>query len=182
MGGSVAGNEPKRAPQRWALVAVVATTVVLADQASKWWALRALGGGRSIEVAWTLRFRLIFNSGTAFGLGSRFAPLIAILAVAVVVVLLRVSGAVEGTWTRLSLGLVLGGAIGNLLDRSLRAGGGVLGGAVVDFIDLRWWPVFNLADSAITVGAVLLAVAAWHDPGLTTAEPRAEITSEIDGR
>lgn len=161
---------------------MVATVVVLTDQATKWWALRALDGGRSIDVAWTLRFRLIFNSGTAFGFGSRFAPVIAILAVVVVVVLLRAGGAVEGTWTRLSLGLVLGGAMANLLDRSLRAGGGFLGGAVVDFIDLRWWPVFNLADSAITVGAVLLALTAWRDPGLVTPAPQAGITTRADGR
>ncbi len=53
-------------------------------------------------------------------------------------------------------GLVVGGAIGNLLDRALREGDGFLGGGVVDFIDLQWWPIFNVADSAIVVGAVLL--------------------------
>ena len=53
-------------------------------------------------------------------------------------------------------GLVVGGAIGNLLDRALREGDGFLGGGVVDFIDLQWWPIFNVADTAIVVGAVLL--------------------------
>ena len=56
------------------------------------------------------------------------------------------------------IGLVIGGAIGNVLDRLLRAGDGFLGGAVVDFIDLQWWPVFNVADMAITVGGVILVV------------------------
>ena len=55
------------------------------------------------------------------------------------------------------IGLVIGGAIGNVLDRLFRAGDGFLGGAVVDFIDLQWWPVFNVADMAITVGG--------RDPG-----------------
>jgi signal peptidase II len=151
-------------------VAAVAGIVVVADQASKWWALQALGP-TGIDVVWTLRLRLVFNTGTAFGLGSRFAPLIAILAVVVVAVLLRTGSALEGTWARLSLGLVLGGAVGNLLDRLFRAGGGLLGGAVVDFIDFGWWPVFNVADMAITGGAALLALTAWRDPGIVAAAP-----------
>ena len=56
------------------------------------------------------------------------------------------------------IGLVIGGAIGNMLDRLFRDGDGFLGGAVVDFIDLQWWPVFNVADMAITVGGVILVV------------------------
>lgn len=138
----------------------MAVTVVVADQATKWWALRALEGGRSIDVVWTLRLRLVFNRGTAFGFGSRFAPLIAILAVVVVVVLLRNGSTLRGGWSRASLGLVLGGALGNLIDRVFRDGGGFLGGEVVDFLDLQWWPVFNVADAAITSGAVLLVLAA----------------------
>jgi signal peptidase II len=55
------------------------------------------------------------------------------------------------------LGLVLGGAVGNVADRVFRDGNGFLGGAVVDFIDFQWWPVFNLADAAIVAGALLLA-------------------------
>lgn len=148
------------------------------DQLTKWWALAALDGARNIDVVWTLRLRLVFNRGAAFGLGSRFAPLIAILAVVVVVVLLREGGALRGRAARLSLGLVLGGAIGNLSDRLFREGGGFLGGAVVDFIDLQWWPVFNVADMAITVGAALLAFAAWRDPGLHDPEESATAKAE----
>jgi signal peptidase II len=58
---------------------------------------------------------------------------------------------------------VVGGAIGNLLDRVFREGGGLLGGAVVDFVDLQWWPVFNVADVAICVGAVLLSLTASRE-------------------
>ena len=144
--------------------------VVIADQVTKWWALQTLDE-RTIDLLWTLRLRLIFNRGTAFGLGSRYAPLLAILAVVVVAILLRAGGALQGRWPRLGLALVVGGAVGNLLDRLFREGGGLLGGAVVDFIDLQWWPVFNLADMAITGGAVVLALTAWRDPGMaeTTA-------------
>ena len=60
----------------------------------------------------------------------------------------------------LLLGMILGGAIGNLADRALRAGDGFLGGAVVDFVDLQWWPVFNAADSAIVVAGVILVLTA----------------------
>ena len=55
-----------------------------------------------------------------------------------------------------ALGLVLGGAAGNLLDRLFREGSGFLGGGVVDFIDLQWWPIFNVADAAVTIGGLLL--------------------------
>ena len=64
-----------------------------------------------------------------------------------------------------ALGLVLGGAIGNLVDRALRDGGGFLQGAVVDFIDLQWWPVFNVADSCVVIGAILLVVVTLVQPG-----------------
>jgi signal peptidase II len=77
----------------------------------------------------------------------------------VVIVALLVSLRRNGSMlSAVGIGLVIGGAIGNVLDRLLRAGDGFLGGAVVDFIDLQWWPVFNVADMAITVGGVILVV------------------------
>lgn len=157
------GNEG--APGRRGLVPViaVAVAVAVADQLTKWWALQALGD-RSVDLVWTLRLRLVFNTGSAFGLGSRYAPLVALAAVAVVAVLLRAGRGLEGTWPRAAVAAVLGGAVGNLADRVFRAGGGLLGGAVVDFIDLGWWPVFNLADVAITAGAAALAVTARSRP------------------
>jgi signal peptidase II len=154
-------------------VAVVAAVVVVVDQSTKWWALQALDGARTIDVVGSLRLRLLFNRGTAFGLGSRFGPLIAVLAVVVVAVLARAGSALRGRAARMSLGLVLGGAVGNLIDRLVRDGTGFLGGAVVDFLDLQWWPVFNVADMAITGGAVLLALTAWRDPGLDESEATA---------
>jgi len=161
-------------------VVTVAVMVVVLDQSTKWWALLALDGARSIDVIWTLRLRLVFNRGTAFGLGSRFGPLIAVLAAVVVAVLARAGNALRGRAARVSLGLVLGGAVGNLIDRLLREGSGLLGGAVVDFVDLQWWPVFNVADMAITGGAALLALTAWRDPGLD--EPSEESTAAPAGR
>ena len=144
---------------RWTLVAVVAPVVVALDQLTKWWALQALDD-RTIDLVWTLRLRLIFNTGSAFGLGSRFAPLIALVAVVVITFVLRAQRALSGWPARFGAALVVGGAVGNLVDRLFREGGGVLGGAVVDFVDFQWWPVFNVADVCICVGAALLALTA----------------------
>ncbi|MEO7836018.1 MAG: signal peptidase II, partial [Acidimicrobiales bacterium] len=84
------------------------------------------------------------------------APLFMVGAIAVLVALIGLGrSAATSTAATVALGLVVGGALGNLADRFLRD----FGGAVVDFIDLQWWPIFNVADAAISVGAVLLIVA-----------------------
>jgi signal peptidase II len=144
--------------ERRALVPAVVGAIVLGvDHLTKWWALNALDD-RDIDLVGSLRLHLVFNRGASFGLGSRFAPFIALLAVVVVVVLLRVGREERALWPRIALALVTAGAVGNLLDRVFREGDGFLGGAVVDFIDLQWWPVFNVADMAITCGAILLVL------------------------
>jgi signal peptidase II len=88
-------------------------------------------------------------------------PLIGIFAVVVVVLLVRFGRTVVSPVGTVALGLVLGGAVGNLVDRLLRDGSGFLHGAVVDFIDLHWWPIFNVADSAIVVGGLLLVLSGF---------------------
>ena len=143
----------------WLLLAGLTVTVIALDHLTKWWALRSLDD-RDIDLVWTLRLNLTFNNGAAFGLGSRFAPLIAQAALTLVIVVLGTSRTLGATLPRLGAAMVVGGAVGNLLDRFFRDGDGFLGGAVIDFIDLQWWPVFNLADSAIFVGAAVLALTA----------------------
>lgn len=143
-------------PARLALGAGTAVTVVAVDQLTKSWALRALDDG-PVHVLWTLRFNLSFNSGAAFGLGQGLAPLFMVVAIGVLVALVALGRtAATTTATVVALGLVVGGAAGNLIDRFLRAHDG----AVVDFVDLQWWPIFNVADAAITIGALLFVVAA----------------------
>ena len=131
-----------------------AVAVVALDQVTKSWALAALDDG-PVHVVWTLRLDLSFNSGAAFGIGKGLAPLLVAAGVALLVVLLG-TGRSTGTTSAgaVALGLVVGGAAGNLADRLFRDHGG----AVVDFIDLQWWPVFNVADAAITCGAALLVL------------------------
>jgi signal peptidase II len=142
------------------LTIAVAALVVVLDQLTKWWALERLVDG-DIDVVWTLRFRLAFNSGMAFSQGRGLGPVIGALGLVVVVVL--VVSARKGTSKvgAVAVGMVIGGAAGNLLDRLFRSDDGLLQGRVVDFIDFQWWPVFNVADMAIVIGGILLVVSAW---------------------
>jgi len=144
-----------------ALIAVAAA-VTAVDQLTKWLAQRELVGN-DVDLIGSLRLHLVYNKGAAFSLGSRFAPIIALVAVAVVVTLLGMGRKLRGWVPLIAVAAIVGGAVGNLLDRLFREGSGILGGPVIDFIDLQWWPVFNVADMAITLGAVALALTAGRE-------------------
>jgi len=138
---------------------LIAAVVVLLDQLTKRWALNEFADGHIQHVVWTLQFNLTFNSGMAFSRGQGIGPYIGAVALVVVVVLL-LSLRRSGSWvSSVAVGLVVGGAIGNLADRLFRERGW-LRGRVVDFIDLQWFPIFNVADMAVTIGGVLLLLAA----------------------
>jgi signal peptidase II len=143
---------------------VVAAVVLLLDQLTKWWALDTLTT-ETIHVVWTLQFNLVRNTGAAFSLGGGAGAIIAPVALVVVVALLWQGRSVSSRLGAVALGMVLGGALGNLLDRALRGDGGFMQGAVVDFIDLQWWPVFNVADMGVVIGGILLALVYWFDSG-----------------
>ncbi|MET0727709.1 MAG: signal peptidase II [Acidimicrobiales bacterium] len=146
---------------RVAFVGVAAAVVVL-DQLSKHWALNALDDG-PIDLAGSLRLRLVFNDGAAFSVGSGRTTWIALVALGASAVIVRLGLRADRRLWALGLGVILGGALGNLLDRLVRDGDGLLGGRVVDFIDLQWWPVFNVADMALWVGIALLVVSSWSE-------------------
>ena len=151
-----------RAAARRKTVAVgllIATGVVLVDQLTKKWAVNTLGDGRRIHVGWTLQFNLTYNSGMAFSKGSGLGPYIGVLAAIVVVGLLISLWRVRNTATLVATGLIIGGAVGNIIDRLTR-GEGWLRGSVIDFIDFQWWPVFNVADMCVVIGAAVLFVGA----------------------
>ena len=139
------------------LTAVLLATLLL-DQLSKWLVLEHLTNGKVIELFWTLQMRLVRNSGISFGKGSDLGQLVSIVVFVVIVVLLRVGLNSKNSRTSVFYGLIIGGALGNLCDRIFRSSDGFLKGAVVDFIDFQWWPVFNVADSAVVVGCLLLLV------------------------
>ncbi len=163
---AVPGDAPADLPpRRLGLVASVAVAVLVADQASKWWAVNRLSGGEIIGLIGSLQFNLFYNTGVAFSLGSDdgLGPWISVLAIGVVI---AVSFGATSRYPlgAVASGLISGGAVGNLLDRAFRGDDGFLHGAVIDFIDLQWWPVFNIADAAIVVGAVLLVIASFRVP------------------
>ena len=136
---------------------LVAAGVVVLDQLTKHWAVNRLSDGRDIDLIGSLRFHLTFNSGMAFSRGQGLGPIIGIVAVVVVVVLLRSLRREGSLLLDVATGLVIGGALGNVLDRVFR-GDGLMDGSVIDFIDVQWWPIFNVADMAVTIGGILLVV------------------------
>jgi signal peptidase II len=122
---------------------------------TKHWALNSLNNGRTIDIFWTLRFNLVFNSGMAFSKGQGLGRLIGLLAIGVAVWLWLSLRKASTTIGLVGTAMLIGGAIGNVVDRLFR-GDAWLRGSVVDFIDLQWFPVFNVADSSVTIGAMLL--------------------------
>jgi signal peptidase II len=154
----------RRGRRRYATVSLALVSGVFAlDQVTKVWAVSELSH-RSISVIGdTVQFQLGRNTGSAFSLFQGFTPLLAVLAIAVAFVLARAARRSDDLVTVCALSLVLGGSLGNLADRLFRAPG-FLHGAVIDFIRLGWWPTFNVADSAITIGALLLALFGWRAP------------------
>ena len=142
---------------RKSLTAVLLATLLL-DQLTKWLALERLGNGKVVELFWTLQMRLVRNAGVSFGKGDGLGQLIAVVVFVVIVVLIKVAVNSKDRRTSVLYGLIIGGALGNLTDRVFRKSDGFLKGEVVDFIDFQWWPVFNVADSAVVIGCLLLVV------------------------
>lgn len=158
-------------------LAAIAVAVAGFDQATKAWAVRALDD-RPLEIVGSaVQFRLTRNSGGAFSLFTGFTPVLAVLATLLVVVLIRMSRHETDPWLAASLAVVLGGAFGNLADRVFRDPG-FLEGAVVDFVDVGSWPTFNVADSAIVVGAIIMILRGWRETGDTRDEGDTRDTSD----
>jgi signal peptidase II len=150
-------SRPHQIPVRWLLPAALGLLVFTGDQLSKAWVVAELGPEPSLRAIslgppW---LNLVYgqNAGVAFGLFQNAPQIFTITSI------LITAGAVyayvfhlpnRAAWVQVSMGLILGGAVGNIVDR-LRLG------SVVDFVSVGWWPVFNLADSAISVGVTALA-------------------------
>lgn len=138
----------------------VAALVVLVDQVTKYLAVKNLEGRPPVEVIGTW-VRLVFlrNSGAAFSFGESYTVIFTAIAITVVVVVVRTSRKLGSLGWAIALGGLLGGAVGNLLDRIFREPG-LLRGHVVDFIAFPNFAVFNVADSAIVCSAVLMVLLA----------------------
>jgi signal peptidase II len=134
--------------------------VVVVDQVSKAWALHALDDGPIVVVDGFLNLKLFFNTGASFSLFAKGGAVIGLVVIGVVVMIFFALRDAGHRFDAIGLGLVLGGAIGNLLDRMFR-GDGFLDGAVVDFINVPFFATFNVADIAINVGVAVLLIGAF---------------------
>lgn len=158
--GTASETETGSRPRRLVVLTVVALTALLADQITKILAVARLEGERPIELLGGLTtLRVTRNSGAAFSIGTGMTWVFTIISIGVVIAIVRTARDLRSLPWALSLGLLLGGALGNLGDRILRAPGGFQG-HVVDWIEWPNWPVFNLADSAIVCGGVLAVILA----------------------
>ena len=145
------------------LVAALGGIVLILDQAAKWLALRSLGQGGPVSVIdGFFSLTLVMNPGLAFGMLGTVPPgwrwIIALLSIGALAVLATLATRLlpeGGRVAAVAIGMIFGGAVGNLIDRARF-------GAVVDFLDFYWrgwhWPAFNVADSAISAGVALLAL------------------------
>jgi signal peptidase II len=139
----------------WA--AALALTVVAIDHLTKFAVVRALAEGESRPIIGDiLRLSHIRNSGAAFGTLKGFGGILVLAAMVGVVAFALIIVRNPEPVTAIGAGLVAGGAAGNLIDRILRPGG------VVDFVDFRFWPAFNVADTAISIGAILLLLTGFR--------------------
>ena len=164
-----------RRPRRTLLVLGIAAVWIALDQLTKVWAERALTEGEPVQVIGDLlRLHLIYNSGAAFSLGTGSTGVLTIVASVIVVLIVWQALRVRSLPWAVALGLLLGGALGNLVDRYFRAPGPGQG-HVVDFLRLPNFPIFNVADIGVTTAACLIALLAlrgFHPDG--TREGRSE--------
>ncbi|TDT16227.1 signal peptidase II [Ilumatobacter fluminis] len=162
--------------RRWAPIALA---VVVLDQLTKWWALNTLDD-RDIDLFWTLRFNLSFNNGMAFSQGEGLGPVIGVLALVVIVALVLSVRREDNALADVAVGLIVGGAIGNVIDRLFRDPAWMRG-AVVDFIDFQWFPIFNVADMGITIGGILLIAVSWWSARQAEQAEQAEQADGVAG-
>ena len=142
------------------MLLAVAVTVLVADIISKVIVVATLSGRPPVRLlGGLLTLRVDRNPGAAFSIGTSMTIVFTAIAVGVIIFILRTSRRIRSTAWAVTLGLLLGGATGNLTDRLLRAPG-PLRGYVVDWIQLPHWPVFNVADSAIVCGGILAVLLA----------------------
>jgi signal peptidase II len=133
----------------------IAVLVYAVDRVTKWMAQEKLAGRPPIDlIPGVVRLRYTTNTGGAFGLFGGQAWLFFLATLVVCLVIAAASTRLASAASAVGLGLILGGALGNLTDRLVRGPRGV-----IDFVDFRVWPVFNAADSAIVIGALVIIVA-----------------------
>ena len=180
--GSGARRRLSRRTVLWTIAAIGAVIAVI-DQITKNWAVDSLP---LLEpqpfIGEILQLTLLYNSGAAWGMGAEITPVVTCLQLAIVAgVIVFAVKAVRSPWYTAALGLIMGGALGNIHDRLLREPG-PFRGAVVDFLELPNWPVFNIADMAVVGGAIMIVAlgvfGVASDPAHDEEDSSAEGTGE----
>ena len=144
-----------------------AWTIWLFDFATKVWALQSLSAEPRKVIGSLLQFTLVYNSGAAFSFATGFTILFSLIALSVVIATIYFAPKISSRGWQLTIGLLLGGVIGNLTDRIFREPS-FLSGYVIDWIQIPHWPVFNLADSAIcTAAAISFVLSMRNIPPIT---------------
>ncbi|MGW6913191.1 signal peptidase II [Kitasatospora sp. NPDC054939] len=168
--------EPDRGHRRIGVLLVVALLAFVIDLGSKLLVVARLENEPTIKVIGdVMTFQVIRNSGAAFGMGQALTVVFTMIASAVIVVIWRIARKLYSLPWAVALGLLLGGALGNLADRLFRSPG-VFRGHVVDFISVQHFAVFNLADSAIVCGGILVVLLSFKgsNPDGTVHQPAAK--------
>ena len=161
-----AGSAARERRRRLGLLAVVAVAVLGADQVTKSLAVAHLQD-HPVHIAGPIALRLEYNSGVAFSIGSSLTGPIIIVAVALIAAVVWFARRVPTTLAAVGVGLIIGGAVGNLSDRLFRGHHG----AVVDFLYTKYWPTFNVADSAVVCGCILVAWSVLRSSHPSQAQP-----------
>jgi signal peptidase II len=144
--------------RRVRLLVSVATVVLVVDIVTKVLAVEFLTPGQPVSIIGdTVTWTLVRNSGAAFSMATGYTWVLTLVATSVVIGIVWMGRRLVSPWWAVGLGMILGGALGNLVDRFFRSPG-PLRGHVVDFLSVGWWPVFNVADPAVVGGAILLVV------------------------
>ncbi len=165
-------------PRRIRLLLAVAAGIFGADLVTKTIVVATLSDRAPVRLlGGLLTLRVLRNSGAAFSIGTSMTAVFTLIAVVVIVSILRTARRLRSLAWAVTLGLLLGGATGNLGDRLFRSPG-PLRGHVVDWIELPHWPVFNVADSAIVCGGILAVLIAARGIRLDGARDRARESSE----
>lgn len=171
--GGVGAEQAAERGRRIRLMTVVAGVVVIVDQVTKSLAVAQLSSG-AVHLVGPFALALTYNTGVAFGIGTGLTLPIVVIVVVLVAVVAWFGRTVPNSAAAVGVGLIVGGAIGNLADRLFRGHHG----AVVDFLYSGFWPTFNVADSSIVCGTILLGIAIWRSsvtrqpPGDARQSPR----------
>jgi signal peptidase II len=154
--GGIAEQTVAPPRRRLRLLLTVAAVILVLDLVTKVLAVKLLTPGMPVSIIGdTVTWTLVRNSGAAFSMATGYTWVLTLVAMGVVVGIIWMGRRLVSPWWAVGLGMILGGALGNLVDRFFRSPG-PLRGHVVDFLSIGWWPVFNVADPAVVGGAILL--------------------------